>query len=107
MRLRLNLDAGCLKFKRLALVFKLPELLNLDFKSRAKRSRACANSASRCTKALKFLAQNGIKMIEKLIQKSKNITAAGRSDIEPAWIAQAQRRLGAACELQADATKIR
>ena len=33
-------------------------------------------------------------MIEKLIQKSKNITAAGRSDIEPAWIAQAQRRLG-------------
>ena len=45
-------------------------------------------------KALKFLAQNGIKMIEELIQKSKNITAAGRSDIEPAWIAQAQRRLG-------------
>lgn len=33
-------------------------------------------------------------MIEKLIQKSKNITAAGRSDIEPTWIAQAQRRLG-------------
>ena len=33
-------------------------------------------------------------MIEELIQKSKNITAAGRSDIEPAWIAQAQRRLG-------------
>ena len=33
-------------------------------------------------------------MIEKLIQKSKNITASGRSDIEPAWIAQAQRRLG-------------
>ena len=33
-------------------------------------------------------------MIEKLIQKSKNIAAAGRSDIEPAWIAQAQRRLG-------------
>ena len=33
-------------------------------------------------------------MIEKLIQKSKNITATGRSDIEPAWIAQAQRRLG-------------
>ena len=33
-------------------------------------------------------------MIEKLIQKSKNITAAGRSDIEPAWIAQVQRRLG-------------
>ena len=33
-------------------------------------------------------------MIEKLIQKSKNITAAGRSDIKPAWIAQAQRRLG-------------
>ena len=33
-------------------------------------------------------------MIEKLIQKSKNITAAGHSDIEPAWIAQAQRRLG-------------
>ncbi len=33
-------------------------------------------------------------MIEKLIQKSKNITAAGRSDIEPAWIAQAQRQLG-------------
>ena len=32
-------------------------------------------------------------MIEKLIQKSKNITAARRSDIEPAWIAQAQRRL--------------
>ena len=47
-----------------------------------------------CAKALKFLAQNGIKMIEKLIQKSKNITAAGRSDIEPAWIAQVQRRLG-------------
>nr|WP_315083943.1 hypothetical protein [uncultured Campylobacter sp.] len=47
-----------------------------------------------CAKALKFFAQNGIKMIEKLIQKSKNITAAGRSDIEPAWIAQAQRRLG-------------
>lgn len=47
-----------------------------------------------CAKALKFLAQNGIKMIEKLIQKSKNITAAGRSDIKPAWIAQAQRRLG-------------
>ena len=56
--------------------------------------RGYANSASRCAKALKFLAQNGIKMIEKLIQKSKNITAAGRSDIEPAWIAQAQRRLG-------------
>ncbi len=33
-------------------------------------------------------------MIEKLIQKSKNITAAGRSDIKPAWIAQAQRKLG-------------
>ena len=33
-------------------------------------------------------------MIEKLIQRSKNIAAAGRSDIEPAWIAQAQRRLG-------------
>ncbi|MFC2528636.1 MAG: hypothetical protein ACFNVQ_06130, partial [Campylobacter sp.] len=33
-------------------------------------------------------------MIEKLIQKSKNITASGRSDIEPVWIAQAQRRLG-------------
>lgn len=33
-------------------------------------------------------------MIEELIQKSKNITAAGCSDIEPAWIAQAQRRLG-------------
>ena len=33
-------------------------------------------------------------MIEELIQKSKNITAAGRSDIESAWIAQAQRRLG-------------
>ena len=33
-------------------------------------------------------------MIEELIQKSKNITAAGRSDIEPTWIAQAQRRLG-------------
>ena len=33
-------------------------------------------------------------MIEELIQKSKNITAAGHSDIEPAWIAQAQRRLG-------------
>lgn len=33
-------------------------------------------------------------MIEELIQKSKNITAAGRSDIEPAWIAQAQQRLG-------------
>ncbi|WP_297924422.1 hypothetical protein [uncultured Campylobacter sp.] len=33
-------------------------------------------------------------MIEELIQKSKNITAAERSDIEPAWIAQAQRRLG-------------
>ena len=33
-------------------------------------------------------------MIEELIQKSKNIAAAGRSDIEPAWIAQAQRRLG-------------
>ncbi|WP_298783895.1 hypothetical protein [uncultured Campylobacter sp.] len=33
-------------------------------------------------------------MIEELIQKSKNITAVGRSDIEPAWIAQAQRRLG-------------
>lgn len=33
-------------------------------------------------------------MIEKLIQKSKNIAAAGRSDIEPTWIAQAQRRLG-------------
>ena len=33
-------------------------------------------------------------MIEKLIRKSKNITALGRSDIEPAWIAQAQRRLG-------------
>lgn len=33
-------------------------------------------------------------MIEELIQKSKNITAAGRSDIEYAWIAQAQRRLG-------------
>ena len=47
-----------------------------------------------CAKALKFLARNGIKMIEELIQKSKNITALGRSDIEPAWIAQAQRRLG-------------
>ena len=47
-----------------------------------------------CAKALKFLAQNGIKMIEKLIQKSKNITTSGRSDIKPAWIAQAQRRLG-------------
>ncbi len=47
-----------------------------------------------CAKALKFLAQNGIKIIEKLIQRSKNIAAAGRSDIEPAWIAQAQRRLG-------------
>lgn len=35
-------------------------------------------------------------MIEELIQKSKNIAAAGRSDIEPAWIAQAQRRLGLA-----------
>lgn len=33
-------------------------------------------------------------MIEELIRKSKNITAAGRSDIEPAWIVQAQRRLG-------------
>ena len=33
-------------------------------------------------------------MIEELIQKSKNIAAAGRSDIKPAWIAQAQRRLG-------------
>ena len=33
-------------------------------------------------------------MIEELIQKSKNITAAGLSDIEPAWIAQAQRWLG-------------
>ena len=33
-------------------------------------------------------------MIEELIQKSKNITAAGRSDIEPAWIAQAQQQLG-------------
>lgn len=33
-------------------------------------------------------------MIEELIRKSKNITAAGRSDIEPTWIAQAQRRLG-------------
>ena len=33
-------------------------------------------------------------MIEELIQKSKNITAARRSDIKPAWIAQAQRRLG-------------
>nr|WP_314071189.1 hypothetical protein [uncultured Campylobacter sp.] len=33
-------------------------------------------------------------MIEKLIQRSKNIAAAGRSDIELAWIAQAQRRLG-------------
>lgn len=33
-------------------------------------------------------------MIEKLIQKSKNITTSGRSDIKPAWIAQAQRRLG-------------
>ena len=33
-------------------------------------------------------------MIEKLIQKSKNITASGCSDIEPAWIAQAQRRRG-------------
>ena len=33
-------------------------------------------------------------MIEKLIQKSKNITASGRNDIEPAWIAQAQQRLG-------------
>ena len=33
-------------------------------------------------------------MIEKLIQRSKNIAAAGRSDIKPAWIAQAQRRLG-------------
>lgn len=33
-------------------------------------------------------------MIEKLIQKSKNITASGRSDIKPAWIAQTQRRLG-------------
>ena len=47
-----------------------------------------------CAKALKFLARNGIKMIEELIQKSKNIAAAGRSDIEPAWIAQAQRLLG-------------
>ena len=46
-----------------------------------------------CAKALKFLTQNGIKIIEKLIQKSKNIMAVGRSDIEPAWIAQAQRRL--------------
>ena len=73
---------------------KLRELLNLDFKSRAKRPRVYINSAFWCAKALKFLAQNGIKMIEKLIQKSKNITAAGRSDIEPAWIAQAQRRLG-------------
>ena len=35
-------------------------------------------------------------MIEELIQKSKNITASGRSDIKPAWIAQAQRRLGSA-----------
>uniref|UniRef100_UPI002631A023 hypothetical protein n=1 Tax=uncultured Campylobacter sp. TaxID=218934 RepID=UPI002631A023 len=33
-------------------------------------------------------------MIEKLIQKSKNITTSGRSDIKPTWIAQAQRRLG-------------
>ena len=33
-------------------------------------------------------------MIEELIQKSKNITAAERSDIEPAWIAQARQRLG-------------
>ncbi|WP_297900700.1 hypothetical protein, partial [uncultured Campylobacter sp.] len=33
-------------------------------------------------------------MIEELIQKSKNITAAGCSYIESAWIAQAQRRLG-------------
>ena len=33
-------------------------------------------------------------MIEKLIQKSKNIKASGCSDIEPAWIEQAQRRLG-------------
>lgn len=33
-------------------------------------------------------------MIEELIQKSKNITVSGRSDIKPAWIAQAQRRLG-------------
>lgn len=33
-------------------------------------------------------------MIEELIQNSKNITAAGRSDIKPTWIAQAQRRLG-------------
>lgn len=33
-------------------------------------------------------------MIEKLIQKSKNIAAAGRSDIKPAWIALAQQRLG-------------
>ena len=33
-------------------------------------------------------------MIEELIQKSKNIAAAGRSDIEPTWIALAQRRLG-------------
>nr|WP_314379856.1 hypothetical protein [uncultured Campylobacter sp.] len=33
-------------------------------------------------------------MIEELIQKSKNITALGRSDIEPAWIEKAQRRLG-------------
>ena len=69
-------------------------LLNLDFQSRAKCPRGCVNSVSWCAKALKFLAQNGIKMIEKLIQKSKNITAAGRSDIKPAWIAQAQRRLG-------------
>ncbi len=68
--------------------------LNLDFQSRAKCPRGCVNSVSWCAKALKFLAQNEIKMIEKLIQKSKNITAAGRSDIEPAWIAQAQRRLG-------------
>lgn len=33
-------------------------------------------------------------MIEELIQKSKNITVSGRSDIEPAWITQAQQRLG-------------
>ncbi|EEV17004.1 hypothetical protein CAMGR0001_1298 [Campylobacter gracilis RM3268] len=38
-------------------------------------------------RALKFLAQNGIKTIEKLIRKYKNITASGCSDIEPAWIA--------------------
>lgn len=44
--------------------------------------------------ALKFLAQNGIKTIEKLIRKYKNITTSGCSDIEPAWIAQAQQQLG-------------